>query len=255
MRKRDTISGQWMARPISLIESPAYRALSLSAHRALSRIEIELAHHGGNDNGKLPVTFDDFERYGVRRKSIGLALDELEALGLIKVTERGRMAKAAEYRRPNKFLLTTRPELDGVGTNGCGWLRIKTDDDAGAAVARARSGHENSKAARGETPPKARGERPPMRPNRQGRNATTSTGRNATTIYISGRDASTTREALTSAGLATPLPVNASGLGDALPSNSLTMLAVGPRLALDETHRPRTDRQRAARTAERDRAG
>ena len=55
MRKRNTISGQWMARPISLIESPAYRALSLSAHRALSRIEIELAHHGGNDNGKLPA--------------------------------------------------------------------------------------------------------------------------------------------------------------------------------------------------------
>ena len=130
MRKRNTISGQWTARPIDLIESPAYRALSLSAHRALSRIEIELAHHGGNDNGKLPVTFDDFERYGVRRKSIGLALDELEALGLIEITERGKMAKAAEYRRPNKFLLTTRPELDGVGPNGCGWLRIKTDDDA-----------------------------------------------------------------------------------------------------------------------------
>jgi hypothetical protein len=231
MAKRNAISGQWMARPIALIESPAYRALSLSAHRALSRIEIELAHHGGNDNGKLPVTFDDFERYGVRRKSIGLALDELEALGLIKITERGKMAKAAEYRRPNKFLLTTRPELDGVGPNGCGWLRIKTDDDARAAVASAHSGHENSKAARGETPPRARGETPPMRPNRQGRNATTATGRNATTIYISGGGTPNREEGLARPGLATPRAVDPPALDDVLPSNSLTPFAAGPRPA------------------------
>ncbi|MFL5007433.1 MAG: hypothetical protein ACJ8DK_19020 [Microvirga sp.] len=31
------------------------RALSLTGHRILARIEIELAEHGGNDNGKLPV--------------------------------------------------------------------------------------------------------------------------------------------------------------------------------------------------------
>jgi hypothetical protein len=30
----------------------------------ISRIEIELAHHGGNDNGQLPVTTDDFVEYG-----------------------------------------------------------------------------------------------------------------------------------------------------------------------------------------------
>jgi hypothetical protein len=88
-----------------MLESPAYRILGLSAHRALSRIEVELAHHGGQDNGKLPVTFDDFVVYGIRRQSIGPALDELEALGFLKITEHGRMRRAAEYRRPNKFLL------------------------------------------------------------------------------------------------------------------------------------------------------
>ena len=31
---------------------------------SLDRVEIELADHGGVDNGKLPVTFDDFVRYG-----------------------------------------------------------------------------------------------------------------------------------------------------------------------------------------------
>jgi hypothetical protein len=58
MAKGNPITQGWAARPIEMLESPAYRALSLSAHRALSRIEIELAHHGGKDNGKLPVTFD-----------------------------------------------------------------------------------------------------------------------------------------------------------------------------------------------------
>ena len=140
MGKRNRISGQWAARSIEMIESPAFRVLSLSAHRALSRIEIEFAHHGGQDNGKLPVRFDDFERYGVRRKSIGPSLDELESLGFVKITERGKMAKAAEYRRPNLFLLTTRPELDGVGPENCGWRRFKTIKEAEAAAATARTG-------------------------------------------------------------------------------------------------------------------
>jgi hypothetical protein len=53
-RKRNQIDGQFNARLIEMMESPAYRALSLSAHRVLDRISIELAHHGGNDNGKCP---------------------------------------------------------------------------------------------------------------------------------------------------------------------------------------------------------
>jgi hypothetical protein len=219
-----------MARPIELIESPAYRALSLSAHRALSRIEIEFAHHGGNDNGKLPVTFDDFERYGVRRKSIPLALDELEALGLIKITERGKMAKAAEYRRPNRFLLTTRPELAGVGPNGCGWRRIKTEEDATVALDRANSRHEKLKAARGETPLKARGETPPMRPNRQGRNAPTTTGQNAPTIYITGRESRTSKRILAPPGLMTPIAPDLPGSRRANSSKTPAAAEAGPKL-------------------------
>ncbi len=140
-KRRNAISGQWAARLIEMLESPAYRTLSLSAHRVLARIEIEFAHHGGNDNGKLPVTFDDFVRYGVRRNSIGTSLDELEALGFLKITEHGKMARAADYRRPNLFLLTTRPELEGVGPERCGWRRFKTVEEAEAAVAAFRARH------------------------------------------------------------------------------------------------------------------
>jgi hypothetical protein len=138
-QRRSRIATQFTYRLVELQESPAYRVLSLSGHRALSRIEIELRHHGGRDNGALPVTFDDFEAYGISRHSIGPALAELEALGLIVITEHGVMAKAAEYRRTNKFRLTTSPELEGVGPHGCYWRRFKTLEEAFAAAEAART--------------------------------------------------------------------------------------------------------------------
>ncbi len=132
-KPRNSISEAWAARSIEMLESPAYRALSLSAHRALSRIEIEFAHHGGQDNGKLPVTYDNFFEYGIRRSSIGPALAELEALGFIEITEHGKMARAAEYRRPNKFLLMSRPKQKGVEAVHK-WRQFKTAQEAQAAL-------------------------------------------------------------------------------------------------------------------------
>jgi hypothetical protein len=137
MAKHNKISGQFAARLIEMMESPAYRVLSLSAHRVLSRIEIEWAHHGGQDNGQLPVTFDDFADYGVHRTAIGPALAELEALGFIVITEKGKMARAADYRRPNKFLLTSRPTSKGVDPLHK-WRRFKTMEEAEAAAEAAR---------------------------------------------------------------------------------------------------------------------
>jgi hypothetical protein len=71
----------------------------------ISCIEIELAHHGGNDNGRLPVTTDDFVRYGMHRTSVAPGIREAEALGFIRVTQRGRGGNA-EHRSPNLFFLT-----------------------------------------------------------------------------------------------------------------------------------------------------
>ena len=44
-RTKTRISGQWSWRTIEMMESPAFRVLSHSAHRILDRLEIELAHH------------------------------------------------------------------------------------------------------------------------------------------------------------------------------------------------------------------
>jgi hypothetical protein len=112
-----------------MLEAPAFMVLSGAAQRVLFRLEIELLHHGGNDNGKLVVTFDQFEKYGVRRKSIAAALRELEALGFIQIVERG-CAGNAGYGKPNVFRLTYRPS-DGAPEDGSHeWRRVKTMEDA-----------------------------------------------------------------------------------------------------------------------------
>jgi hypothetical protein len=137
LKKRNKISGQFAARLIELLESPAYRVLSQSAHRVLSRVEIELAHHGGNDNGRLPVTFENFENYGIDRHSIAPALRECVALGFLVVTEPGR-AGNAEFRSPNLFRLTYKhcKGLPGDGTHE--WRKIATIEEAQALARRAR---------------------------------------------------------------------------------------------------------------------
>ncbi len=101
----------------------------------LDRIEIEFASHGGTTNGRLPIPYDDFERYGIHRHAIAPAIRECVALGFIEVTEAGR-AGNAEYRKPNLFRLTCRHTDNGPATNE--WQRIKTVEQA----------HELARAAR-----------------------------------------------------------------------------------------------------------
>jgi len=140
-RNRPRINGQFAPRLIEMLESAAFQVLSLSAHRVLARIEIEYAKHGGesarkgNENGKLPVTYDDFERYGIHRHSIAAAVRELEALGFIEIAERGR-AGNAEYRCPHKFRLTYRHTKHAEPTNE--WRRIDTIEAAQARALAAR---------------------------------------------------------------------------------------------------------------------
>jgi hypothetical protein len=129
-----------------MLESPPYRVLSLAAHRVLSRLEIELAHHGGNDNGSLPCTFDDFEQYGIHRHAIAPAIRELAALGFIEVTDAGR-AGTGGYGKPQKFRLTFRNTSINDATNE--WRKITTIDAAEMIAAAARKPRStNSRALR-----------------------------------------------------------------------------------------------------------
>ena len=137
-RRNKMESGQWCARPLDLLESPAYKVLSRAAHQVVSRIEIELRHHGGRDNGKLPVTFDDFVKYGIHRHAIAPAIRELEAVGIIR-TAHGR-AGNAEFRIPNVFFLTYANERDGKKNPPPNdWRKIETAEEAEQIVRAARA--------------------------------------------------------------------------------------------------------------------
>jgi hypothetical protein len=139
LKRRNRISGQFQTRLIEMLESPAYRVLSRSGHMVISRIEVELAHHGGNDNGRLPVTTDDFVDYGMHRTSVAPAIREAEALGFIRITERGRGGNA-EYGKPNLFFLTyahTRDSHKHPPTHN--WRRFKGIDEAQLVAHAARS--------------------------------------------------------------------------------------------------------------------
>jgi len=133
--RKNKIAGQFSARTIEMLESPAFQILSLGAHRALARLEIEHAHHGGNDNGRLPVTFDQFVEFGIHRHAIAPALREISALGFVEITERGR-AGNAEWRRPHKFRLTYRQVDRAAPTDE--WKRIKTKEEAETVAQEAR---------------------------------------------------------------------------------------------------------------------
>jgi hypothetical protein len=139
VRRKSRINGQFAWRLVEMLESPAYRALSLSAHKVLARLEVELAHHGGEkgrQNGRLIVTYSNFEDYGMDRHSIGPAISEVVALGFVEVTEAG-CAGNENFRRPNRFRLTYRPGGDGSEpTND--WRRIITAEQAESFASQAR---------------------------------------------------------------------------------------------------------------------
>jgi hypothetical protein len=94
----------------------------------LARINIEHAHHGGKENGKLPVTFEDFRDYGVCMDAIASGIREVVALGFVRVTKEGR-AGNGEWRAPNEFALTHLPTIDNPKATE-DWKRIKTVEEA-----------------------------------------------------------------------------------------------------------------------------
>jgi hypothetical protein len=189
-RRRTKIDGQFAARLIDMLRSPAWCALSLSARRVLDRIEIELADHGGMDNGKLPITYDDFERYGIHRHSIAPAIRECVALGFAEVTEAGR-AGNAEWRKPNLFRLTYKPTKNAGPTEE--WKRV-TAEEAEIIARTARSAKTESQWRK--TPFLGGGNRHRKREIHSTESTTTTHGtESATTLDISGRNARKTASA------------------------------------------------------------
>lgn len=121
------IEGQFIPFPADMLGSPAWRALSLSAHRVIARVCVEHGKHGGFENGQLPVTFNDFEQCGMDRHAVAPAIRECVALGFLAITRHGRSGNG-EFRHPNVFRVTFLP-LRGVKPTH-DWRRIETDEQA-----------------------------------------------------------------------------------------------------------------------------
>jgi hypothetical protein len=135
LRKRNAVpkGEQWTWATTTMKESPAWRAMPLAARQVVDRIEIEHGLHGGQENGKLPVTYADFEAYGIRRMSIAFGIRAAVTLGWIDVTEEGHRG-AADVRRAARYALTWVDRHDGAPRSNR-WKRHQTMAEAEMAVA------------------------------------------------------------------------------------------------------------------------
>jgi hypothetical protein len=123
-KKSGPPKGGWTWITREMLESPAWAAMSRSARLVVDRILLELIGNAGYDNGALQVTYNDFEKYGLGRKSITSAIKEAQALGWIKVTQPGRGGRAGSLRRAHRFALTWLHTATSDPTNG--WKRFQT---------------------------------------------------------------------------------------------------------------------------------
>ena len=99
--KRWQMEGAYVRLPLYLLQSPAFRGLSIPARGCLDFLCIEHLTHGGAENGNLMAPYRQLEASGVRKDSIREGLHMLESFGLIERTQyggrQGGKANASRY--------------------------------------------------------------------------------------------------------------------------------------------------------------
>ena len=130
---------------LEMLESPAFRALSLSARRVLDQLMIEHLHHGMRENGNLKATYQNFMKHGINHAAIAPALRELVKLGFIKITRKGGGGNS-EHRTPTLYAITCFPSWLPNGefvlaVNS--WRRVETIEQAKQKAAEARAEHDS----------------------------------------------------------------------------------------------------------------
>lgn len=109
--KRWKFEEGFVGEPMSLLESPAYRALNFPALKILGFLKLEHVRHGGQENGRLLAPYRQLEALSISARHVKPALAMLEALGIIRVTSDGSRLGG----RPNAatYALTWLPTCDG----------------------------------------------------------------------------------------------------------------------------------------------
>lgn len=90
----------WVWLTKDLLESPAWRGMSVNTRKLIDFLLIEHASHAGWNNGRLRATYDQLEGHGLTRRNIRYAIAEAEALGL------ARQVGSSARRVPNVYRLT-----------------------------------------------------------------------------------------------------------------------------------------------------
>ena len=117
----------WQSR--DMLESPAWRALTINGRRFLDRLQIDHLSHAGIENGNLKATYRQLAEYGLHQSEALEAIEVAIALGFVRRTGLRLPKVATTYR------LTWYGRIldDGaVESSTNEWARL---DQAGAAKA------------------------------------------------------------------------------------------------------------------------
>ena len=93
----------WCWLTSELINSLAWRSMSVNCLKLTLRLLLEHINHGGLENGRLVCTYKDFQEYGLTRNKIRPAIEEADFLGLVK-HQRGERIFAKN--QPNSYRIT-----------------------------------------------------------------------------------------------------------------------------------------------------
>ena len=135
-RKPNAIQGQFIARPVEMLRSIAWKHLPDHGRRILEVLELEHAAQGAAENGKLEATYDNFEDNRIRRGSIALAIRQCCELGFAVVVRQGRIARG-EHKVPSMYRLTYINGRSSSAQPTHDWKAIANEGMALAALARA----------------------------------------------------------------------------------------------------------------------
>jgi hypothetical protein len=100
-------SGAWVPHRLELFRSPAWRQSPVPLRRLLERLEVEHMRHGGQLNGQLFVSYNQFEEANISRRKITATLKLGEALGLIRIVR--PTEPSGDLRAPHSYRLTYLP--------------------------------------------------------------------------------------------------------------------------------------------------
>jgi hypothetical protein len=140
---RRSFGEAFVAHPLELRRSPAWRALPNNARRVLDRLEVEHMEHGGAENGSLKCPYSDFAAAGLRRPSIALALRQCVALGFLAISQQGSRA-ISNWRSPSQYRLTYLVGRRNSPEPTHEWRQVRDDNDAAKRLDKAAAGRNGS---------------------------------------------------------------------------------------------------------------